>query len=107
MVESLPAKASPVQTDDESLICYDDARAAQLLGCSIRHIGNLRAAGHLPFLRLGVKKIVIRRVDLLAYLDRCKTGGWKVPAGTTAPPDPKRRRARGAAPTPKRRLGAS
>ena len=65
----------PSPTDDLSLKCYSDAAAAELLGCSRRHVTNLRARGELPFAKIG-KRTVIRHKDLAALLDRNARGGW-------------------------------
>ncbi len=63
------------QGDASELRCYSDASAAALLGCSRRHVGNLRASGALKYSKIG-KRIVIRHRDLVALLDRNTKGGW-------------------------------
>lgn len=59
----------------ESVRCYSDAEAAELLSCSRRHVVNLRTRGELRFAKIG-KRIVIRHCDLVEFLDANTKGGW-------------------------------
>lgn len=56
------------------LRCYSIERAAELLGCSKRHVQNLCASKALPFVRLG-RRVAVRHSDLAAYLERHCVGG--------------------------------
>jgi hypothetical protein len=61
--------------DADEVRCYSDASAAALLGCSRRHVVNLRARGVLKYATIG-KRVVIRHRDLVALLDANAKGGW-------------------------------
>jgi excisionase family DNA binding protein len=66
---------SKLETHSETIVCYSVIRVAELLGCSKRHVENLRATGKRPFVRLGSKRVAIRHSDLAAFLDRQRDGG--------------------------------
>ena len=71
-----PGGAAKTESEGSNdLRCYSDARAAEILGCSRRHILNLRARGVLPFVRFG-RRTAIRHLDLLEYLQKNRKGGW-------------------------------
>lgn len=63
-----------VSARNQEALCYTLERAAELLGCTRRHVVNLRKRGELRFVRLG-RRVVIRHADLVDLLARNAQGG--------------------------------
>lgn len=53
------------------------AQAAELLGCSRRHITLLIRTGHLPAERLSPRVTLLKRADVEAYAAQEFPRGWK------------------------------
>jgi excisionase family DNA binding protein len=52
-----------------TLRCFSDPEAAELLGCSARNVYTLRKSGKLTYSKIG-KRVFIKHTDLVALLNR-------------------------------------
>jgi len=64
------APIDPLSIDIPGSELMTEKETAALLRCSLRHLANLRARGDLPYFRVGERRVIYLRRDVLRLLDR-------------------------------------